>query len=828
MNGLLNIKSFLRLDTNNNLVLPHELYVTCHAYARTPLPADDSTKLATTEWVRNYVDSYNFSGGGGGGISTETDPVWSSQKGLYYTKVQSDARYLQSFTEADPTVPSYVKSISTTNISNWDSAFNWGDHSQAGYLSSFTETDPTVPGYVKSITATEISNWNDSYTWGDHSLEGYLTSFTETDPIWISEKVNYYTKTQGDARYLQSFTETDPTVPSHVKAITTVNIDDWSTAYTWGNHASVGYELVSNKSNNAALGTSDTLYPTQAAVKSYVDSAVTGGLNIQGDWNADTNSPDITGTTTTGFTWRVSVAGTTNLGGITVWNPNDLAVKTATGWIKIDNSSSVVSVFGRQGVVVANAGDYTTAQVTESGNLYFTTERARAAFTAGNGVSITLDGIISVSTSYEPVITAGTTAQYWRGDKTWQTLPVYTLSGLGGVPTSRTITINGTTLDLSADRSWTITGGYTLPTATATVLGGIKIGSGLSIDGNGVVSAATAYSLPTASATILGGIKVGTNLSIDANGVLSSTDTNTWIANAVTVAGYVAAPSASTSNKVWKTDANGNPAWRDDADTLYGVFTGATALADGTAGLVKAPLIANVGQFLRGDGTWATPVGTTYAVFSGATSTADGTTGLVVKPLIANRNQYLKGDGTWGTPPDTDTTYGIFTRTVAGLAPASGGTSGTTKYLREDGTWAVPPDTDTNTTYSAGAGLTLTGTTFSVTKSITTSSTADTIALRDASGYINAVAFFETSDIRFKNVLETNPIVSVSGIDVIKFTLKGSKEVRYGYSAQQVRQFVPEAVAGVDQLTVNYSDVHTLKIAALERRIAELEAKLNN
>jgi hypothetical protein len=29
-----------------------------------------------------------------------------------------------------------------------------------------------------------------------------------------------------------------------------------------------------------------------------------------------------------------------------------------------------------------------------------------------------------------------------------------------------------------------------------------------------------------------------------------------------------------------------------------------------------------------------------------------------------------------------------------------------------------------------------------------------------------------------------------------------------------------------DEMTVNYSDVHTLKIAALEKRIAELEAKL--
>lgn len=89
---------------------------------------------------------------------------------------------------------------------------------------------------------------------------------------------------------------------------------------------------------------------------------------------------------------------------------------------------------------------------------------------------------------------------------------------------------------------------YTLPTATASVLGGVKIGSGISIS-SGVISAdsqtdnnftnalktkldgisagANNYSLPTASASVLGGVKVGTNLSIDGNGVLSATDNNT-------------------------------------------------------------------------------------------------------------------------------------------------------------------------------------------------------------------------------------------------------------------------------------------------------------
>ena len=40
-------------------------------------------------------------------------------------------------------------------------------------------------------------------------------------------------------------------------------------------------------------------------------------------------------------------------------------------------------------------------------------------------------------------------------------IPTYTLAGLGGVPTTRTLTINGTSFDLSADRSWTISTGPT-------------------------------------------------------------------------------------------------------------------------------------------------------------------------------------------------------------------------------------------------------------------------------------------------------------------------------------------------------------------------------
>jgi hypothetical protein len=83
-----------------------------------------------------------------------------------------------------------------------------------------------------------------------------------------------------------------------------------------------------------------------------------GAVSYQGTWNASTNTPTLVSSVgTKGDYYVVSVSGSTNLNGITDWVAGDWAIFNGTVWEKVDNTESVISVNGQQGVVVLNAAD---------------------------------------------------------------------------------------------------------------------------------------------------------------------------------------------------------------------------------------------------------------------------------------------------------------------------------------------------------------------------------------------------------------------------------------------------------------------------------------
>ena len=81
-----------------------------------------------------------------------------------------------------------------------------------------------------------------------------------------------------------------------------------------------------------------------------------GSLTYQSTWNASTNNPFLQSSIgTKGFYYVVSVAGNTNLNGITTWNVGDWAVFDGNVWEKVDNNNAVTSVNGQTGAVVLTA-----------------------------------------------------------------------------------------------------------------------------------------------------------------------------------------------------------------------------------------------------------------------------------------------------------------------------------------------------------------------------------------------------------------------------------------------------------------------------------------
>ena len=96
---------------------------------------------------------------------------------------------------------------------------------------------------------------------------------------------------------------------------------------------------------STVITASDTILAAMAKLQGQI-TGIPQGLVYKGTWNANTNTPTLaSGTGVTGEFYIVSVAGNTNLDGITDWQVGDWAIFVEVGatdtWQKIDNSQSI-------------------------------------------------------------------------------------------------------------------------------------------------------------------------------------------------------------------------------------------------------------------------------------------------------------------------------------------------------------------------------------------------------------------------------------------------------------------------------------------------------
>jgi len=156
-----------------------------------------------------------------------------------------------------------------------------------------------------------------------------------------------------------------------------------------------------------------------------------GALNYKGTWNASTNTPTLVSSVgSKGDYYVVSVAGTTNLNGITDWQVNDWAIFNGSVWEKVDNTDLVTSVNGQTGAVVLDAADVNAVADT-------------ATITAGTG--LTGGGTLASNTTIDLANTAVTAASY--GDAA--TVAVFTVDAQGRLTAASNATIAITNAQVS-------------------------------------------------------------------------------------------------------------------------------------------------------------------------------------------------------------------------------------------------------------------------------------------------------------------------------------------------------------------------------------------
>ena len=270
------------------------------------------------------------------------------------------------------------------------------------------------------------------------------------------------------------------------------------------------------------------------------------------------------------------------------------------------NGTLTIQQNGTQlGTFSANQSSNTTINITGGGGGQTLTKFYSSDYVDNNNVTLYKDASLATHATYKDVIDA-----LQGGGVEWVTISNSVQSSffVHMYSVDTTTWAPETAIDISFLKQY-----------NPTVINFNKIASSLS--SNAVFSTQTGkYTLPTAAANTLGGVKVGSNLSIS-SGVLS--------ANAM---------------------------------------TGATSSADGDAGYVPQPLIADENKYLKGNGTWDTPPNTTYTAgsnisidanneisatdttysnFTGATSSVAGAAGLVPAPAAGDEGKALHGDGTW-------------------------------------------------------------------------------------------------------------------------------------------------------------------------------------
>jgi hypothetical protein len=136
---------------------------------------------------------------------------------------------------------------------------------------------------------------------------------------------------------------------------------------------------------------------------SQLPGSVIGATIYQGTWDG-TGTPG-TASTSKGHYYVLSANSSTVVDGTGDWKIGDWIISNGSIWQKVDNTDAISSWNGRTGAVIPMTNDYTTSQVPEEANLYFTTARVLSTLLAG--LSVPSSPVSTITSSHSVLAALG-------------------------------------------------------------------------------------------------------------------------------------------------------------------------------------------------------------------------------------------------------------------------------------------------------------------------------------------------------------------------------------------------------------------------------------
>jgi hypothetical protein len=258
----------------------------------------------------NWSTAYTWGNHAAAGYLTfyeETDPVFTDSPAAGITDLNI-ANWSTAYNWGNHSSAGYLTTISEQNLGSLQDVdftdnpetnqlLRWNGTAWVASTFAYTETDPVfTQSPAANIGNTEISNWNTAYSWGDHSTAGYLTtgtavSISDTAPTTPANGDLWWDSVTGILKIFYN----DPDGDQWVDAVPQANSN--STALQAGDNVSeltndAGYlTTVPGNETYLKFGTSTSFNPGNAQV--------TVGNVFQQEVGGDI---EISLTVTTGFT----------------------------------------------------------------------------------------------------------------------------------------------------------------------------------------------------------------------------------------------------------------------------------------------------------------------------------------------------------------------------------------------------------------------------------------------------------------------------------------------------------------------------------------------